>query len=124
MGVVAFLVLAGAAAGNWAGWLGWDQTRDVQPDGRETGPYQVWQVVGFVLVLAALCIAAAAFRHFFTAVAAPALGTMTALCLDWSDDDSGLWLVGAFMAFIGLLAGGSIIAGLTFALQKRPSPQR
>ncbi|WP_067451559.1 hypothetical protein [Actinomadura macra] len=114
-----FLVLAVAAAGNWAAWLGWDQERDVHPDGHETGPYQVWQVVGLVVVLTMLCVVAAALRRLVTAVAAPALGTMTALCLDWSDDDTGLWVVGAALVLLGLLAGGLVIAVLAYGVQNR-----
>lgn len=112
---VGFLLLATAAVANWAAWLGWDQQHDVNPDGNVSGPYQPWQVIGFILVLTAITVAAAARRHPFIAATAPVLGTMVALCSDWSDDASGLWAVGATLAFIGLMTGAIIISGLTHA---------
>ncbi|GGV01624.1 hypothetical protein GCM10010182_18970 [Actinomadura cremea] len=115
----AFLLLAVAAAANWAAWLGWDQRYDLHPDGRQTGPYQPWQVAGLVLVLVALTVAAAAFRHPVTAVAAPVLGTMTALCADWSDDSSGLWAVGALPAFVGLFTGALVATAVVYAVRQK-----
>ncbi|MFD0899653.1 hypothetical protein [Actinomadura sediminis] len=117
----AFLLLAVAAAANWAAWLGWDQHRDVHPDGHETGPYQPWQVAGLILVLVALTAAAAAYRHPVTAVAAPVLGTMTALCADWSDDSTGLWAVGALMAFAGLFTGAVVATAVVRVVRDRRS---
>ncbi|WP_084219905.1 hypothetical protein [Spirillospora albida] len=113
-----FLLLTAAAAANWAAWLGWDQKHDVAPDGDVSGPYQPWQVVGLILVLVAMTAAAVARRHSFTAVAAPVLGTMAALCHDWSDDDSGLWAVGAAMAFVGLTTSAVIITALAHAVRR------
>ncbi|MEV5829347.1 hypothetical protein AB0L25_27675 [Spirillospora sp. NPDC052242] len=115
----AFLLLAVAAAANWAAWLGWDRHYDVHPDGRVSGPYQPWQVAGLVLVLVALTVAAAAFRHPVTAAAAPVLGTMVALCADWSDDSSGLWAVGAMMAFVGLFTGAVITTAVVRVVRDR-----
>ncbi|WP_051301354.1 hypothetical protein [Actinomadura rifamycini] len=115
----AFLLLAAAAAANWAAWLGWDQRRDVHPDGSETGPYQPWQVAGLVLVLVALTVAAAVFRHPVTAAAAPVLGTMAALCADWSDDATGLWAVGALMASAGLFTGAVVTTAVVRAVRDR-----
>ncbi|MBE1530441.1 hypothetical protein [Actinomadura algeriensis] len=112
----AALLLVLAAAANWAVWLGWDQHRDVRPDGSETGPYQVWQVAGLILVLIALTVVAAALRHPVAAVAGPVLGTMIALCADWSDDATGLWAVGASLAFVGLLAGALTVTAVVHAV--------
>lgn len=98
---VAPLALATAAAANWAAWLGWDQKYDVHPDGHVTGPYEAWQVAGLVVVLAALVIGAA-LRIGPVAALAPTLGTAVAVCYDWSDDDSGLWVIGAGMIVCGL----------------------
>ncbi|OLT34672.1 hypothetical protein BJF79_33195 [Actinomadura sp. CNU-125] len=121
IGTAAFLLLSVAAAANWAAWLGWDQHRDVLPDGSETGPYQVWQVAGLIVVLIALTVAAAALRHPVAAVAGPVLGTMVALCADWSDDSSGLWLVGACLAFAGLLAGAVTVTVVVHAAARNRS---
>ncbi|WP_420707388.1 hypothetical protein [Streptomyces sp. NRRL F-2799] len=48
---LSFLLPAVVSAALWAAWLGWDEHRDVHPDGSTTGPYQPWQVIGLVLTL-------------------------------------------------------------------------
>ena len=123
--VAGFLLLTAAAAANWAAWLGWDQRKDEHPDGSVSGPYQPWQVIGLVLVLIALTAGAAACRRSITAATAPVLGTMAALCSDWSDDDSGLWVVGAALALVGLMGGAVTVSGLTYAVRSaKPTPGR
>ena len=46
------LLAALAALGTAAAyliWLGWHASKDIHPDGSQTGPYEAWQVVGLVL---------------------------------------------------------------------------
>ncbi|MFF3215871.1 hypothetical protein ACFYYB_35310 [Streptomyces sp. NPDC002886] len=109
---LAILVLATASIAGWAAWLGWDQLRDVQPDGSQTGPYQPWQVIGLVLTLLAL-VCWAASRHY---EAAAVLGTTTGLTVaasyDWSDDGSGLFVIGVIMIMIGNLTVTGLLAPL------------
>ncbi|MFE4546228.1 MULTISPECIES: hypothetical protein [unclassified Streptomyces] len=89
----------------WAAWLGWDQHRDVHPDGTTTGPYAAWQVIGLVLTLLAPVYWAASRRRFAAAVLGPTAGLTVAAGVDWSDDSSGLFLVG-----VGLVMAGTLLA--------------
>jgi hypothetical protein len=101
--LAAGLVLAAVTAGAWAAWLGWDQQRDVQPDGTTTGPYEAWQVIGLVLTLLALVYGAVS-RDYIAAVAGIPVGLTAAAYYDWSDDSSGLFMVGVVMVMVGSLA--------------------
>ncbi|MEV7728720.1 hypothetical protein AB0P15_28850 [Streptomyces sp. NPDC087917] len=102
------LVLIPVAA--WAAWLGWDQHRDVHPDGSVTGPYEAWQVIGLVLTLLAPVYWAASRHHIASAVLGTTGGLTAAALYDWSDDASGLFLVG-----VGMLAVGSLVTTLILA---------
>ncbi|GAB2822448.1 hypothetical protein GCM10022221_20540 [Actinocorallia aurea] len=114
----AFVVLAIAAAANWAAWLGWDQQYDTAPDGTVSGPYQVWQGVGLVVVLAALLVGGA-LRFGNLAAFGPALGMAAAVAYDWSDDDSGLWVVGATLMTLGVLAGTLVAMSIAASIRTR-----
>ncbi|MGQ4416258.1 hypothetical protein ACN6LA_001952 [Streptomyces sp. SAS_269] len=99
----------------WAAWLGWDQHRDVHQDGSTTGPYEAWQVIGLVLtLLAPVCLAA--FRNY---VAAAVLGTSAGLTIaayyDWSDDSSGLFVVGVGLVMMGSLVGTTVVSAVITA---------
>ncbi|GGT28792.1 hypothetical protein GCM10010271_36120 [Streptomyces kurssanovii] len=105
------LVLAAVTVGAWAAWLGWDQRRDVQPDGTTTGPYEAWQVIGLVLTLLVLVYGAVS-RRFIAAVAGIPVGLTAAAYYDWSDDASGLFMVGVVMVMAGSLAVTAGVAAL------------
>ncbi|MFB7462873.1 hypothetical protein ACFCZ1_05095 [Streptomyces sp. NPDC056224] len=97
------LVLAGVAMAAWAAWLGWDQHRDVHPDGSTTGPYEAWQVIGLGLTLLAPVCWAAFREHVPAAVFGTTIGLTVAAYYDWSDDSSGLFAIGVGMVMIGSL---------------------
>ncbi|NEC86604.1 hypothetical protein [Streptomyces sp. SID12501] len=97
------LALAGVTLAAWAAWLGWDQQYDVQPDGSTTGPYEVWQVIGLVLTLLAPVYWAASRRYFVGAVLGTTAGLTVAAYYDWSDDSSGLFVIGVGMVMLGSL---------------------
>ncbi|MET7366233.1 hypothetical protein ABZS61_10455 [Streptomyces sp. NPDC005566] len=101
--LMAILALAVMTLAVWAAWLGWDQHRDVQPDGSETGPYEAWQVIGLVLTLLAPVYWAASRRYIAGAVLGVTAGLTVAAFYDWSDDSSGLFLVGVVMVMVGSL---------------------
>lgn len=113
---MAILVLAVMTLAVWAAWLGWDQHRDVQPDGSETGPYEAWQVIGLVLSLLAPVYWAASRRYIAGAAFGVPVGLTVAAAYDWSDDSSGLFLVGVVMIMVGSLvvtsAGTAVIAAV------------
>ena len=69
--LLATLVMAVVSLAMWAAWLGWDQHRDVQPDGSTTGPYEAWQVIGLVLTLLVPVYWAASRRHSRSPCSAP-----------------------------------------------------
>ncbi|MEV8308169.1 hypothetical protein AB0P36_12580 [Streptomyces flavidovirens] len=108
-------VLAMAA---WAAWLGWDQHRDVQPDGSTTGPYEAWQVIGLVLTLLAPVYWAAS-RHNFVAVLGVPLGLTVAAFYDWSDDSSGLFMVGVVMVMMGSFTVTAAFAAVVASVKRR-----
>lgn len=113
--MTAALSLAG-----WAAWLGWDQHRDVHPDGTTTGPYEAWQVIGLVLTLLAPVYWAVSRRHATGAVLGTTAGLTVAACYDWSDDASGLYGVGVAMVMVGSLA---VTAGLSAVLGSVIAPR-
>jgi hypothetical protein len=110
--LLSILVLAGASLAAWAAWLGWDQHRDVHADGSTTGPYEAWQVIGLVLtLLVAVCWAA--YRRY---IAGSVLGTTLGLTLaaygDWSDDSSGLFVIGVGMVMMGSLVTTLVVSAV------------
>lgn len=107
---LAAVLVPAVAAGLWAAWLGWDQHRDVHPDGSTTGPYEAWQVIGLVLTLLPPVYWAASRRYFVGAVAGIPIGLTVAAAYDWSDDAGGLFVIGVGMVLTGSLA---VTAGLT-----------
>ncbi|MYW63879.1 hypothetical protein GTY65_07310 [Streptomyces sp. SID8379] len=98
------LAPAATALAAWALWLGWDQTRDVHPDGSVTGPYEAWQVIGLVLTLLAPLYWSASRHHATAAALGTTTGLTAAAAYDWSDDSSGLFMVGVVLVMLGSLA--------------------
>ncbi|MFB6821211.1 hypothetical protein ACFCXA_06435 [Streptomyces virginiae] len=119
------LALALTAAAAWAAWLGWDQHRDVQPDGTETGPYEAWQVIGLGLTLL-VPVCWAAYRGLAaSAVAGVTAGLTCAAFYDWSDDASGLFVIGVGMVMVGSLVVTAGVCALVGALKpKAPTARR
>ena len=76
------LMIGAVTLADYLGWLGWDQHKDVHPDGRLSGPYQPWQVIGLVVVLIVLAAAAGWRRH----TALVAVTTTVVMTLAWSVD--------------------------------------
>ncbi|MET9117898.1 hypothetical protein ABZX38_27380 [Streptomyces longwoodensis] len=109
------LVLAVVSYALWAAWLGWDQQRDVQPDGSTTGPYEAWQVGGLVLSLLVPVYWAASRHHAAAAVAGTTVGLTLAAYGDWSDDASGLFMVGVTLVMLGSLAATAAVSAVVRA---------
>ncbi|MFB6550883.1 hypothetical protein [Streptomyces sp. NPDC056405] len=116
--LVSGLVLAGVTSALWAAWLGWDQQRDVHADGSTTGPYEAWQVIGLVLTLLVPVCWAASRRYVGGAVVGVTVGLTASAYYDWSDDSSGLFVVGVGMVMMGSLAVTSVL-GAVIASVKR-----
>ncbi|WP_371578600.1 hypothetical protein [Streptomyces sp. NBC_01314] len=116
------LVTAVAALTMWAAWLGWDQRYDVHPDGSSTGPYEAWQVLGLVLTLLIPVVWAASRHHITGAVVGTTVGLTVASFYDWSDDSSGLFVVGVTMVMLGTAAVTTGLSFLIAAIGRRPQP--
>lgn len=116
---MAILALAVIALAVWAAWLGWDQHRDVQPDGSETGPYEAWQVIGLVLTLLAPVYWAASRRYIAGAVLGVPAGLTVAAYYDWSDDSSGLFMVGVLMIMVGSLVATGVASAVIASVTTR-----
>ncbi|WP_157544852.1 hypothetical protein [Microtetraspora fusca] len=108
------VILAVASLVNYLAWLGWDQERDVEPDGSLSGPYQPWQVAGLVVVMGILAAVSGRRGH-------PWIGTISVagvMWVSWSvnalfSDNSGLWVVGAAALLPAVFFGVSLVAFLT-----------
>ncbi|MDX3752999.1 hypothetical protein [Streptomyces sp. AK08-02] len=112
------LALAGVALAAWAAWLGWDQQRDVHSDGSTTGPYEAWQVIGLVLTLLGPVYWAASRRHTRGAVLGTSAGLTVAAYVDWSDDASGLFVIGVGMVMMGSLAVTTAVSAVIASLKQ------
>ncbi|MFF0224988.1 hypothetical protein [Streptomyces sp. NPDC004629] len=110
--VLSVLVLAGVSAAVWAAWLGWDRVRAVRADGTVTGPYEAWQVIGLVLTLLAAVCWAASRRYVVGAVLGTTAGLTAAAYYDWSDDSSGLFMVGVGLVMMGSLAATAVVSAV------------
>ena len=113
------LVTAAASLTMWALWLGWDQRRDLHPDGSSTGPYEAWQVLGLVLTLLVPVYWAASRRHITSAVVGTTAGLTAASFYDWSDDASGLYVIGVFLVMLGTAAVTTALSFLITAAGAR-----
>ncbi|MEU3404624.1 hypothetical protein ABZ766_11835 [Streptomyces sp. NPDC006670] len=116
--LLAILVLAVVALALWAAWLGWDQHRDVHPDGSVTGPYEAWQVIGLVLTLLAPVYWAASRRYIAGAVLGTTVGLTVAAYADWSDDSSGLYMVGVGLVMMGSLVVTAVVSALVVSARR------
>ncbi len=118
------LLLAGLSLVMWAVWLGWDQHRDIQPDGTTTGPYQAWQVAGLVLTLLAATCWTASRGHGVAAVLGTTAGLTIASYWDWSDDASGLFVIGVGLVMLLSLAATAAVSAVCRAVTRRSRHHR
>ncbi|WP_418957631.1 hypothetical protein [Streptomyces tritici] len=113
------LAAAVAAAASWAAWLGWDQLRDVHPDGSVSGPYEAWQVIGLAVTLLVIGGAAAFKEWYVAAVLGTTAGVTAASFHDWSDDGSGLFVIGVGMIMIGTGVVATAVTAVIAAWHRR-----
>ncbi|MFD7033943.1 hypothetical protein ACFWAR_38545 [Streptomyces sp. NPDC059917] len=122
--VSAALVTAALASGVWAAWLGWDQHRDVHPDGTTTGPYAAWQVVGLVVTLLLPAYAIVARYGGAVYVLGTTAGLGVAAGYDWSDDSSGLFVIGVGLVVAGSLAATALVSAVVTPMTHRGTRRR
>lgn len=113
------VVLALLTAACWWAWMAWDHSYQTDPaTGQTSGPYQAWQVIGCVLCLIALCVAASMRLPLWLVL--PIMPVAFTLAWSWtaaSTDTTGLWGVGASMIFFGMLVGTAMVSGVTAAMR-------
>lgn len=99
--------------------MAWDHSYQTDPaTGQTSGPYQAWQVIGCVLCLIALCVAASMRLPLWLVI--PIMPVAFTLAWSWtaaSTDTTGLWGVGASMIFFGMLVGTAMVSGVTAAMR-------
>ncbi|MFI5617798.1 hypothetical protein [Streptomyces sp. NPDC051567] len=122
--LLAALVLAGVTMTVWAAWLGWDQHRDAHPDGSTTGPYEAWQVIGLGLTLLAPVYWAASRKYVAAAVLGTTTGLTVAAAYDWSDDASGLFVIGVGLVMVGSLVVTALLSLLIASLGRKTGTGR
>jgi hypothetical protein len=109
----AAVYLAAASLLNYLAWLGWDRERDRHPDGSLTGPYEPWQVVGLIAVMATLAVVAGWNRRAILATIIVSIVTWLAWTINAaSSDNSGLWAVGSAMVLAASLGGTAVVSAL------------
>jgi hypothetical protein len=120
VGVAVLAILTVVA---WWLWLGHDTEYQIDPaTGMSSGPYEAWQVGGCVLSVAVLAIVGGLFLRPWAVVA-----TMTIVFTgSWSStaataDESGLWLVGAVLVFVGMASGSALLSFGASLVRKRLS---
>lgn len=115
-------LLAGVfAAAMWYAWLGWDHEY-YYVDGVAQGPYRAWQVICCALSLAVGSVVAYLVVRRLSAVwlitAATAIGFVVPWTVDAaSEDESGLFAVGAFFLVIGIGVGIGTLLLIVFAIE-------
>ncbi|MET7744090.1 hypothetical protein [Streptomyces sp. NPDC005385] len=120
--LVSVLLLTAVSTALWATWLGWDQHRDVHPDGSTTGPYEAWQVIGLVLTLLAPVYWAASRNYTAGVMFGTTAGLTVAAYIDWSDDSSGLFMVGVVLVMLGTLGVTAAVNAIASAIRRNGPP--
>lgn len=112
--ILTALLAVGGTAAAYLAWLGWDQQRDVQPDGSSTGPYRPWHVVGLVLTLAAITwsVSTARARYACCALITITLTVCFGIDAATDPDGDGLWVIGAAGVLLGTGLGTILVASL------------
>ena len=106
-----FLGLAAVAAGDYLLWLGWHRQKHLNSAGTLSGPYETWQVLGVVAVLAAAVVLAARRRHWVATAAVPITATVV-FSIEAATDSlaDGLWPVGALLLLLFASLGTWLVA--------------
>lgn len=122
---VTVVALALLTAACWWAWLAWDETYQIDPvTGNASGPYEAWQVIGCVLSLVVVGSVAALLLPAWVVV-----GTMTvAFTAAWtataqSQDETGLFMVGAMLVFVGMACASGVLVALVQAIARRRRPR-
>ncbi len=116
--------LGGAAA--WLAWMAWDHGYHLDPaTGRESGPYEAWQVTGSALTFAAAVVVACVVQRrpapVVTAMVSAAAYTLAYAMTVAPFAESGLVVLGVALVAVGTTAGGLVLAVAADAVRRRGS---
>lgn len=108
----AFAVAAVLGTAIWASWLGWDRTASYDRiTGTVQDPYVTLQVLGCAMTVGLVVAVLAARQRPLTGAGGVALGFWVPWTVDAAtQDDSGLFAVGALLLAIGLAVGTTVAA--------------
>ena len=122
--LIGAVVLAAATVLTWYLWLGRDDEYQFDANGVASGPYTTGQVVGCVLTMVLLLVAAVLLgvRPLIAAAAMTIAFTVAWTAQAAAVDETGLFGVGAILVFAGCAVGTSMVAVLTRAV-RRPGPR-
>jgi hypothetical protein len=113
------VVLAAATVLTWYLWLGRDDEYQIDANGVASGPYTTGQVAGCVLTLLVLLVAAVLLGvRPLIAAAAMTIAFTVAWTAQASEDETGLFLVGAILVLGGCAVGTSVVALITSAVRR------
>jgi hypothetical protein len=113
---LAAAVLALVAGAIWFAWLGITKEYYVV-DGNEHGPYRPWQVIGAgVSMVVATVVAYLSVRGVLAVFVLP-LTAAIGFAVPWTvdaavSDDSGLFVIGAVLVYLGVSVGLGLVLGL------------
>ena len=91
-------------------WLGWQRAKHLGPDGYLHGPYDPWQIAGFIVVLGVIVVAAASRGHAKVAVVTTTLVVTLFFSVQGATDprSDGLWPIGAVLVAVGTACAASL----------------
>ncbi|WP_424211895.1 hypothetical protein ACN20G_07220 [Streptomyces sp. BI20] len=118
------LVAGVVGAGAWAAWLGWDQLHVSTVEGVPNETYAVWQVLGLGLTVLAGVWATAATPWGMASALGLTAGVTFGAWYDWSDDASGLYMVGVTMLLFGTVTVTTLTSILIESLVLRARRRR
>lgn len=106
-----FVGLAVIAAADYLVWLGWHRHKHLSSAATLSGPYETWQVLGVVAVLAAAIVFAARRGHWIATASVP-IAVTTLFSVEAATDPlaDGLWPVGAFLVLLLSSLGTWLVA--------------
>jgi hypothetical protein len=112
----AVVVAVGAGLATVAAYLlflGWHAGKTLDPQsGRESGPYDAWQVGALVVGIASIAFVAGrlGFARVAIAVVPVSLAAVFAVDAATRPDADGLWIIGAVLILLGAAAGVATIS--------------
>jgi hypothetical protein len=117
-------VVAGAAAAvvtvaAYLLLLGWHAAKTVNPEtGRETGPYDAWQVIALAVVIAIIALVLGRLGFALLAIGVVPLTLTAVFAVDATTErnSDGLWAIGSLMVLLCAAAGVALVSLLA---QKR-----